>query len=160
MPCMSCKREYHEHPNAMCYNHVHWAGYVEELEKRSYKNYGIIAEQNYQYFDDPDTFVKLELTRDQLITEWSVYMIANMRYDYENEEAYHFNILRDGREVPEEEKNFLRQEATALATKTKAELDRQEKQAAEEKQRKQEEENDKLSRAMYEALKKKYEDVV
>lgn len=160
MPCLSCHLEYHEHPSGGCYNHVHWAGYVGELEKKSSQNYGIVAEQDYQFFDDPNTFVKLELSRDDLVSEWASYLIAIRGYGYEDDtysEAYHFRILRDGRDVSAEEKTFLFNEMMVLAIKAKAEIELKEKRAIEEEQRKQEEENDKLSRAMYESLKKKYE---
>jgi len=160
MPCLSCHLEYTEHPSGGCYNHVHWAGYVGELEKKSSQNYGIIAEQDYQYYDDPDTFVKLELTRDDLVSEWASILVSIRGYGYEGDtysSAYHFRILRDGRDVSEEEKTFLLNEVMTLATKAKAAIDLEKKRMEEEKQRQQEEENDKLSRAMYESLKKKYE---
>lgn len=154
MPCLSCKREYHEHPNALCYNHVHWSGYVDEMERLSFQNYGILADQDAQYWDDPNMFVKLEMTRDELVQEWASYLVNNVRH---GGMSYWITPLRDGKELTGEEKTFLSGEAIALAVKLKDKRDAEEKQAVEDKQRKQEEENDKLSRAMYESLKKKYE---
>lgn len=154
MPCLSCKREYHEHPNALCYNHVHWSGYVEEMERLSSQNYGLLADQDGQYWDDPDMFIRLEMTRDELIQEWASYLATNMLH---GGTSYWLTPLRDGKGLTGDEKNFLLGEAMTLAAKLRAKKDAEEKKATEDKQRKQEEENDKLSRAMYESLKKKYE---
>lgn len=154
MPCLSCHREYHEHPNAMCYNHVHWSGYVEEMERLSSLNYGILADQDAQYWDDPSMFVRLEMTRDELVQEWARYLVTNIN---QGGASYWITPLHDGREITGEEKNFLRGEAFTLATKLKTKKDAEEKKVAEDNLRKQEEENDKVSRALYESLKKKYE---
>jgi hypothetical protein len=138
----------------MCYNHVHWAVYVEELERLSHQNYGILADQDSQYYDNHEMYVRLEMTRDELVKEWASYLVSNKNF---NGTAYWITPLRDGKPLSEEEKSFLSGEASTLAVKLKNKRDAEDKKNAEEKQRKQEEENDKMSRAMYESLKNKYE---
>lgn len=33
MSCKVCYRDYNDRPNDMCDNHLHWQGYVSELER-------------------------------------------------------------------------------------------------------------------------------